>query len=52
MTDALTLKCFDNKNNISLGRNGENVRYGVLTVVLMKILVFWAKALLISSYQH
>jgi hypothetical protein len=52
MTDSLILRCFNNKNNVSLGWNGENVRFGVLTVVLMKIHCFWYKALLISSYQH
>jgi hypothetical protein len=50
--DSLILRCFNNKNNVSLGWNGENVRFGVLTVVLTKMHVFWDKALLISSYQH
>jgi hypothetical protein len=52
MTDSLILRCFNNKNNVSLQWNGENVRFGVLKVVLMKMHVFWDKALLISSSQH
>lgn len=40
------------KTKLSLGWHGENVRFGVLTVVLTKKYVFWDKALLVSSYQH
>jgi len=52
MIDSLILRCFNNKNEVKSWMTWGNVRFGVLTVVLMKMHVFWDKALLVSSYQH